>query len=112
MRNKFIKNIPTKSGFCPVDLSSFRPLQVVVDPGRFEESCKIFKSIVQKDKILTLFKEKQSFEKPSVKKRRKSREAAQRKFVSEIKQKAYDSGELEKKKQLKRSKKVESKNNE
>lgn len=103
----------TSSGFRPIDLSQFQPLQVEVRNGRFEEACKIFKSNVQKEKILNLFNEKSRYEKPSVKKRRKSAEAQQRKLAAETKQKLIDSGEWEKKKakkeelRLKSSKKTQ-----
>ena len=88
----------TPSGFRPLDFSHFEPLQVEVRNGRFDESCKIFKSIVQKEKVLNLFNEKSRYEKPSVKKRRKSAEAQQRKLAAETKQKLIDSGEWEKRK--------------
>lgn len=88
----------TPSGFRPIDLSYFEPIQVDVRNGRFDEACKIFKSIVQKEKVLNLFNEKSRYEKPSVKKRRKSAEAQQRKLAAEIKQKLMDSGEWEKRK--------------
>lgn len=88
----------TKSGFRPLDFSHFEPLEVQVRNGRFDEACKIFKSIVQKEKILNLFNEKSRYEKPSVKKRRKSAEAQQRKLAAEVKQKLIESGEWEKRK--------------
>lgn len=101
--NKYNKNNnkvleKNASGFRPIDLSYFQPLQVEVRNGRFDESCKIFKSIVQKEKVLNLFNEKSRYEKPSVKKRRKSAEAQQRKLAAELKQKLLDSGEWEKRK--------------
>lgn len=100
----------------PVDLSYFEPIQVKVRNGRFEEACKIFKSIVQKEQVLNLFNEKSRYEKPSVKKRRKSAEATQRKLAAEAKQKLLDSGEWEKRKLKKEQKrsgsKVEKKTNE
>lgn len=46
-----------------------RPLEVKVYDS-FEKSLKYFRSLVQKERILSTYKEKQRFEKPSDKKRR------------------------------------------
>lgn len=96
--NEVLKN---SSGFRPIDLNRFESLQVIVRNGRFDEACKIFKSIVQKEKVLNLFNEKSRYEKPSVKKRRKSAEAQQRKLAAETKQRQIESGEWQKKKEKK-----------
>jgi len=99
------------SGFRPVDLSTFEPLQVKIDKGRAEDGIRLFKSIVQKDKVLALYKEKQHFEKPSVKKRRKQREAAEKRYSLEVKAEMMKNGEWDKK--LKRKqKKLENKKKE
>lgn len=42
--------------------------------GNFDKAMRSFRAAVQKDRILSLYKEKQSFEKPSDKKRRKRNE--------------------------------------
>lgn len=99
------------SGFRPLDFSHFEPIQVDVRNGRFEEACKIFKSIVQKEKVLNLFNEKSRYEKPSVKKRRKSAEAQQRKFAAETKQRLIDSGEWQKRKDKKEELRLKSSKN-
>ena len=57
-----------------------RPLEVEVN-GNFEEAVRKFKSLFQKEKVVGKYKEKQAYEKPSEKKRRKSREAAERKAM-------------------------------
>lgn len=54
------------------------PLQVEVYDGNFEKAFKIFKAIVQKERILSIYKEKQHYEKPSDKKRRKRNESRKR----------------------------------
>ena len=57
----------------------FAPLEVQISsPSHFEESVKRFHSMVNKSKVLSLFKDKQSYEKPSEKKRRKKREQLQK----------------------------------
>jgi len=90
-----------------VDYSYFSPVEVIVH-NNFERAMKIFKSLVQSEKIISLYKEKQAYEKPSVKKRRKSAEAQQRVFEAEMKAQKIASGEYEKeklRKQLKKEKK-------
>ena len=50
------------------------PLEIKVGDN-FEKAFKIFRSMVQKERIISTYKEKQSFEKPSVKRRRKRMES-------------------------------------
>lgn len=59
-------------------------LEVEVN-GNFEKAFKIFRSIVQKERILSLYKEKGSFEKPSDKKRRKRNEMKRKLMELEMK---------------------------
>lgn len=109
--SKFTKTEKNASGFRPIDLEYFQPLQVIVRNGRVDEASKIFKSLVQKDQVLTLFNEKSRYVKPSIKKRMKSAAAQQRIKSAEIKQKLIDSGELDRrklKKEQKRSSKSKS----
>src|SRR5271170_1414372 len=42
--------------------------------GNFDKALRAFRALVQKERILSLYKEKQSYEKPSDKKRRKRNE--------------------------------------
>jgi small subunit ribosomal protein S21 len=99
---------PTLSTIPPeTDFTYFSPLEVVVR-GNFDRALKIFKSLVQGEKVISQYKERQSYEKPSVKKRRKSAEARRRVYEAEMKARKIASGEYEKerlKKQLKREKK-------
>ena len=97
-----------ESGFRPIDLSYFEPLQVKVrGPSKeeFDESSRIFKSVVQKDKVLSLYKEKQQYEKPSIKKRRKQREAHERRLSAELKEELIKTGEWDKRMKKKLAKK-------
>lgn len=55
------------------------PLQVQVQ-NNFDRAMKAFRALVQKERILSLYKEKQRYEKPSDKKRRKRNES-QRKLL-------------------------------
>lgn len=50
------------------------PLEVKVN-NNFDRALKIFKALVQKEKILSTYKERSRYEKPSDRKRRKRNEA-------------------------------------
>lgn len=50
-----------------------KPLEVKVY-GNFERAIKVFRSMVQKERVLSTYKEKQRYEKKSDKKRRKRNE--------------------------------------
>lgn len=87
----------------------FSPLQVEIS-GSFEDGLRRFKSLVQRSKILTLHKEKQSYEKPSEKRRRQKRELAERNRLALIREKLVATGEWDrrqKKKDAKRRKYTE-----
>lgn len=62
----------------------------------FEQAFRAFKKLVNNEKVLSLYKEKQAYEKPSVKKRRKRKESRERKMAMEAKQRLVASGEWEK----------------
>lgn len=66
-------------------LATFSPIEVKVSQnGRVEDAIRRFRSMVTKERIMSDLKEHQTFEKPSMKKRRKQREslARQRKMDS------------------------------
>lgn len=56
--------------------------------GNFDKAMRSFRAKVQKERILSLFKEKQSFEKPSDKKRRKRNEMKRKLIELEMKEDA------------------------
>lgn len=87
-----------------LDPTYFKPIQVQVF-GNFERAMKTFRTMVQGEKILSDYKEKSRFEKPSDKKRRKKAEAIQRAFEEDMKQRKILSGEYEKEKAKKLQKK-------
>ena len=85
----------------------FSPLQVEVTHS-LENAIRNFKSAVQRSKILAEYKERQSYEKPSAKKRRKKRERVERARLNAIREKLIASGEWDrrqKKKDARRHKK-------
>lgn len=57
-----------------------QPLEVRIYNGNFDRALKAFRALVQKERILSVYKERQSYEKPSQKKRRKKNEM-KRKFI-------------------------------
>lgn len=77
-------------------LDEFQPLEIKVFGYNFDRSFKAFRSLVQKDRILSLYKQKQSFEKPSMKRRRKKNEANQKRMELENRRQKILSGEFEK----------------
>ncbi len=82
------------------DLEPFSPIQVEVF-NSFEDALRRFKSSVQKSKILSLYKEKRQYEKPSAKKRRKKREMLERKRITELREKQMINGEWDRRQQKK-----------
>lgn len=69
--------------------------------NNFDKALKTFRALVQKERILSLYKEKQSYEKPSDKKRRKRNEMKRKLFELESKdlREAYDAFDKKKKEQ-------------
>lgn len=58
-------------------LSTFSPIEVKISANaRVEDAIKRFRALVTRERIMSDLKDHQSYEKPSVKKRRKSRDAA------------------------------------
>jgi small subunit ribosomal protein S21 len=80
-----------------------KPLEIKVRDS-FEQASRAFKNLVQKEGILALYKEKQSYEKPSIKRRKKKLIAIENRIAEENKQRMIESGEWEKriKRKLKR----------
>lgn len=52
-----------------------QPLEVRVYNNNFDRALRAFRALVQKERILSVYKEKQAYEKPSQKRRRKRNEA-------------------------------------
>lgn len=64
-----------------------RPLEVKVYDN-FERALRAFRALVQKERVLSTYKEKQRYEKPSDKKRRKRNERKRKMFELEMKEKS------------------------
>lgn len=74
-----------------------QPLEVKVY-NNFDKALKAFRSLVQKERILSLYKEKQSFEKPSDKKRRKRNEMKRKLLELDSKNQRDAEGSFDRKK--------------
>ena len=61
--------------FGPGDAIQAQPLEVKVYGNNFDKALKAFRTLVQKERVLSTYKEKQSYEKPSDKRRRKRNES-------------------------------------
>lgn len=59
------------------------PLEVKVYGNNFDKALRAFRALVQKERILSTYKENQSYEKPSDKKRRKRNEMKRKRFELE-----------------------------
>lgn len=81
-----------------------QPLQVKVsapfDGECFGRALKAFRAITQKEKVVSNLKMKQSFEKPSDKRRRKQKEANRKEFEARQKQMRMEQGFRKKPKKL------------
>jgi small subunit ribosomal protein S21 len=69
---KVVSSISSESGkFSHIQPVQAKPLEVIVYGNNLEKAIRLFRTKVQKERIIALYKEKQSYEKPSDKKRRK-----------------------------------------
>jgi small subunit ribosomal protein S21 len=59
----------------PGEAIQAQPLEVKVFGNNFDKALRAFRALVQKERILSSYKEKQSYEKPSDKRRRKRNES-------------------------------------
>jgi small subunit ribosomal protein S21 len=89
-----------------------KPLEVVVKNNNFEQAFRLFKSLVQKEGVVVEYKRRMKFEKTADKKKRKQREAKNRKLLADLREKQMASGEwekIQKRKDQKKQKKMEMK---
>jgi small subunit ribosomal protein S21 len=60
--------------YAHIEAVQAQPLEVKVYNNNFDKALRAFRALVQKERILSTYKEKQSYEKPSDKRRRKRNE--------------------------------------
>jgi small subunit ribosomal protein S21 len=78
------------------DRSKISPIEVVVEGSSredFEHALRKFKTMFQRERIVGQLKERSFHEKPSEKKRRKRREAENRRLMTERRERMMKSGE-------------------
>lgn len=88
----------------PVDFSKFRPIEVIVDGSSredFEQAFRKFKALFQRERVVGHLKEKMSYEKPSEKKRRKRREARDRRLMTAMRERMMKTGEWDRRQKQK-----------
>src|SRR5271155_3129463 len=68
-----VSQVPDK--FAHIEAVQAQPLEVKVYGNNFDKALRAFRALVQKERILSVYKEKQSYEKPSDKRRRKRNES-------------------------------------
>lgn len=64
--------------FAHIEAVQAQPLEVKVYGNNFDKAMRAFRALVQKERVLSSYKEKQSYEKPSDKRRRKRNESARK----------------------------------
>jgi ribosomal protein S21 len=74
------KAVEVNDKFAHIEAVQAQPLEVKVYNNNFDKALKAFRSLVQKERILSLYKDKQTYEKPSDKNRRKRNEMKRKRF--------------------------------
>lgn len=82
MKGGELNNQDTK--YAHIEPVQAQPLEVKVYGGNFDKALRAFRALVQKERILSTYKEKQRYEKPSDKKRRKRSEARRKRMEMEM----------------------------
>jgi ribosomal protein S21 len=93
------------------DRTKIRPIEVVVEGTSredFEHAFRKFKALFQRERIVGQLKEKMSYEKPSEKKRRKCREARDRRFMAEMRDRMMKTGEWDRRQKNRAQKRIRS----
>jgi small subunit ribosomal protein S21 len=62
----------------PGEAIQAQPLEVKVYGNNFDKALRAFRALVQKERVLSTYKEKQTYEKPSDKRRRKRNESVRK----------------------------------
>ena len=86
---KFNKNVEssnlTNDEFAKHEPVQAQPLEVKVYGNNFDKALRTFRALVQKERVLSAYKENQSYEKPSDKKRRKRNEMKRKRLELDLK---------------------------
>lgn len=74
---------PIDTTIGPGDAIQFQPLEVKVYGTNFDRAFRAFRALVQKEKVLSVYKEREAYEKPSDKRRRKRSESRRKQLELE-----------------------------
>ena len=69
--------------FAHIEAVQAQPLEVKVFNNNFDKALRAFRALVQKERILSIYKDKQTYEKPSDKNRRKRNEMKRKRLELE-----------------------------
>jgi len=83
-RKKPVKAVET-SKYDHIQPVEAKPLEVKVYGNNCDKAIKTFRTLVQKERILSVYKDKQAYEKPSDKARRKKNESRRKRLELENK---------------------------
>lgn|SRR5574337_367485 len=72
------KPVAVNDKFAHIEAVQAQPLEVKVYGNNFDKALKAFRALIQKERILSTYKEKQAYEKPSDKRRRKRNESVRK----------------------------------
>jgi ribosomal protein S21 len=92
-----------------IDKNYFSPIQVNVEGSSredFEYAFRKFKALFQRERIVGQLKERAAFEKPSMKKRRKAREAVDRRVLTQMREDMVKTGEWDRRQKIKVQKQI------
>jgi len=92
-----------------LDPNWVRPIEVTVEGSSredFEYAFRKFKALFQRERVVGQIKERMAFEKPSMKKRRKRREAVDRRVMTQIRENMVKTGEWDKRQKAKSQKQI------
>lgn len=78
-----IQPVVVTDKFAHIEPVQAQPLEVKVYHNNFDKALRAFRALVQKERILSAYKEKQSYEKPSDKNRRKRNEMKRKRLELE-----------------------------
>ncbi len=70
--------------FAHIEPVQAKPLEVKVYNNAFERALKAFRALVQKERVLSAYKDKQVYEKPSDRNRRKKNESKRKQMENDL----------------------------
>lgn len=75
--------IDVNDQFAHIEPVQAQPLEVKVYNNNFDKALRAFRALVQKERVLSIYKERQTYEKPSDKRRRKNNDVKRKRKEEE-----------------------------